>query len=66
MVKHKRSTTTGNVRIVKKIKTAKREQNSLFDRASQWLGVATLLCKCWGLLESLPLDHLQHFRHLIM
>ncbi|HHY6930564.1 TPA: hypothetical protein ACV4T7_004519 [Burkholderia ambifaria] len=60
MKKRKPSKSTGNVRVTKKTNVAMREQNNIVDRANHWLGIVTLVAKCYWLLESLPWDKLHH------
>jgi hypothetical protein len=60
MCKRKPSKTTDNVRIVQKTNVATREWTNIIDRANRWLGIATLLIRSVGLLESLPWDKLHH------
>ncbi|SFQ04421.1 hypothetical protein SAMN03159417_04039 [Ralstonia sp. NFACC01] len=60
MRKRKTSTTKGGARAAKKTNVAKREQTNIIDSANRWFGIATLVSKCWFLLESLPWDYLHH------
>ncbi len=60
MRKRKPKTTIGSARVAKKANVGKREWTNIVDGANRWLGIATLVSRCWLLLKSLPWDEIHH------
>jgi hypothetical protein len=58
--KHKPRKMTGNARIAKKTDVGTREPTNILARANYLFSIASLVSKCWWLLQSLPWDKLHH------